>query len=59
LAGFDGEVAPDAAAAATCRTSNSHVQFLSTEKINQTYPDAPKDTKKSQRREDESIMHSV
>ena len=41
FSGSDGAVARTAAESATWRTSNFHGQYLSTDKINQTYPDAP------------------
>ena len=41
FSGFDGVVTRAAAESATWRTSNFHGQFLSTDKIHQTYPDAP------------------
>ena len=39
--GFDGGLPRSAAGSATRRTSNSHGQYLSTDKISQASPDAP------------------
>ncbi len=50
FSGSDGVVTRAAAESATWRTSNFHGQFLSTDKINQIYPDAPERTQVRRRK---------